>query len=104
MSKSLIKFILVLLFLIYSFLYISNLTGYSSTFVKHSNSVTQKNIKDFEERISNGEIIDLKSYLKDPKDEIPVVSKVVLGVSDELKRISRDILRGISKYFYDSLK
>lgn len=72
MKKKKNNFILQLLgvlFLIYIALFIANLSGYYESQIRDNTIVTEEGIKSFEEKIQNGESIDVTSFLNNERED-----------------------------------
>lgn len=66
---SIILKILSFLFTIYMALYIANMSGYYENKIRQDVFVTDEGIKEFENKVQNGEEIDISSFLnKDTPD------------------------------------
>lgn len=61
--------ILGLLFLIYIALFIANLSGYYESQIRENTIVTEEGIKAFEEKVQNGEEIDVTSFLNKERED-----------------------------------
>ena len=61
--------ILGLLFLIYIALFIANLSGYYESQIRENTIVTEEGIKAFEEKVQNGEEIDVTSFLSKERED-----------------------------------
>lgn len=61
--------LLSVLFLIYIALFIANLSGYYESKIRENTIVTEEGIKEFEEKIQNGEDIDVTSFLKNERED-----------------------------------
>jgi len=61
--------ILSVLFIIYIALFIANMSGYYEGKIRDQVLVTDEGIKEFEEKVKNGEEIDLDSFLNLEKED-----------------------------------
>jgi len=61
--------ILSVLFIIYIALFIANMSGYYEGKIRDQVLVTDEGIKEFEEKVQNGEEIDLDSFLNLEKED-----------------------------------
>lgn len=61
--------ILGVLFLIYIALFIANMSGYYESRVREQVTITDEGIKEFEEKVQNGEEIDITSFLKTERED-----------------------------------
>ena len=56
-------------FLIYIALFIANLSGYYESKIRENTIVTEEGIKSFEEKIQNGESVDVTSFLNKERED-----------------------------------
>ena len=61
--------ILGFLFIIYIALFIANMSGYYESKIRDQVIVTEEGIKEFEEKIQNGEEIDITSFLNNERED-----------------------------------
>lgn len=61
--------ILGCLFIVYIALFIANMSGYYESKIRDQVIVTDKGIKEFEEKVKNGEEIDITSFLKKDRED-----------------------------------
>ena len=61
--------ILGVLFLVYIALFIANMSGYYESRVREQVTITDEGIKEFEEKVQNGEEIDITSFLKTERED-----------------------------------
>ena len=61
--------ILVVLFVIYIALFIANMSGYYESKIRDRVIVTEKGIKEFEEKVKNGEEVDITSFLNNERED-----------------------------------
>ena len=61
--------ILGVFFLIYIALFIANLSGYYESQIRENTIVTEEGIKAFEEKVQNGEEIDVTSFLSKERED-----------------------------------
>lgn len=59
--------ILGVLFIVFIALYIANISGYYESKIRDSVVITEEGIKEFEEKVQNGEEIDITSFLNDER-------------------------------------
>lgn len=59
--------ILGVLFIIFIALYIANISGYYESKIRDSVVITEEGIKEFEEKVQNGEEIDITSFLNNER-------------------------------------
>jgi len=57
------------LFLVYIALFIANMSGYYESKIKDQVFVTEEGIKEFEEKVQNGEEIDINSFLNKESED-----------------------------------
>ena len=69
--------ILGVLFVVYIALFIANMSGYYESKIRDEVTITDEGIKEFEEKVQNGEEIDITSFLnKDRVDYSSNKSKI----------------------------
>ena len=68
-SNNIVLKILGVFFLIYIALFIANLSGYYESQIRENTIVTEEGIKAFEEKIQNGESVDVTSYLNKERED-----------------------------------
>lgn len=79
------------LFVVYIALFIANISGYYENKVRDNVTLTDHQIKKFEEHLVNGEEIDLNSFLKNEKDDYSSkISKVGDNITSNLEKILAD--------------
>ena len=61
--------LLGVLFLVYIALFIANLSGYYESQIRENTIVTEEGIKAFEEKVQNGEEIDVTSFLNKERED-----------------------------------
>ena len=61
--------ILGCLFIVYVALYIANMSGYYESKIRDRVIVTAEGIKEFEERVKNGEDVDITSFLNTERED-----------------------------------
>lgn len=66
--------ILGVLFVIYIALFIANMSGYYESKIRNDVTITDEGIKEFEEKVQNGEEIDITSFLN--KDRVDYSSNM----------------------------
>lgn len=59
--------ILGVLFIVFIALYIANISGYYEGKIRDSVVITEEGIKEFEEKVQNGEEIDITSFLNNER-------------------------------------
>lgn len=59
--------ILGVLFIVFIALYIANISGYYESKIRDSVVITEEGIKEFEEKVQNGEEIDITSFLNNER-------------------------------------
>lgn len=87
------KIILGLLFVAYISLYALNETGYYDGNIRNKVEFTKEQIEEFEKDVANGEVVDLKEYLKDQnKDYTNGASRIGYTIS---KNVDSFLNKGI---------
>ena len=66
-NSSIFLKILGLLFIIYIGLFIANVSGYYESKIRDKVVVTKEGIKEFEEKVQNGDAIDVTSFLNNER-------------------------------------
>ena len=90
------KITLIFLFIIYISLYALNATGYYDGNIRRKVEFTESQIKEFEEDIANGKVVDIESYLEDQnKDYTNNASKLGYTLSKNVD----DFLNKASKMY-----
>ncbi len=105
-SKKLIKFIIISIIFIFAVVLVAEETGYYESKIAKTKTLTEEQIKQFEEDIKNGKDIDVKDYLKESNiDYSNKLTKNVYKTSLELEKvfdkIIKVIFKGISKTVTD---
>lgn len=100
-KKSPVLIVLLIFFIIFCGFYIANKTGYYESTVHNKAILTEEGIKDFENKISNGEEIDLDTnWIEERVDYSSKLSRL----GDELTiKVEKTVASGMSK-IYDVLK
>ncbi len=93
--------ILLAFFIVFIALYIASFSGYYEGRIRNKVIVTENNIKDFEDKIANGEEINLDSYLEN--DNIDYSNKVS-KLGDNLTSSIEIFVTKSSKVITDILK
>ena len=93
--------ILAVLFIIYVALYIASASGYYERRIRNKVIITDNNIKDFEEKIKNGETISLDSYLTNDYDDY---SNSISKLGDNLTNGVAEVVLKSSEVVMDVLK
>ena len=61
--------ILSILFVIFMALFIANMSGYYESKIRDRVTITEEGIKEFEEKVQNGEEIDITSFLNTDRED-----------------------------------
>ena len=80
--------ILFALFIVYVSLYIASASGYYESRIRNKVTITDNNIKEFEEKIQNGEAINLDSYLENDIEDY----------SNKMSKLGDNLTLGIEKF------
>ena len=97
-KKNGIKFVLIIILLIYISAYYVASSGYYEYHLQEKTVLTNEKIKEFEEDIKNNQDIDVKNYLD--YEEIDYTNKLtnlVYNFSDKSNQITRKIIKSIFK-------
>lgn len=104
-KKSKLYYILLILFIIFSCVYIISESGYYEYTLQGKTIMTKEKILEFEKDIQDGESIDLKKYYRQEKNYSNGFTNSINDFSDGIKNISRKIMKRIFKvlnnYFSD---
>lgn len=85
-------------FIIFMALYIANQSGYYESKIKDNTIMTDKEIKDFELKVKNGEKIDLSSYMKNNRvDYSSKVSRLGDNITSKLEGFISESAKYVSK-------
>lgn len=88
-------------FLLFMALYIANLSGYYESKIRDRVVITEEGIKEFEEKVSNGEEINMSSFLElDKKDYSSKMSNFGENITSGIQKI----VEGSYDLFSDILK
>jgi len=68
-KNNIILKMLVVLFVIFMALFIANMSGYYESKIRDRVIVTEEGIKEFEEKVSKGEEIDITSFLNTDRED-----------------------------------
>ena len=68
-KKNIFLKLIGMLFVFYLIIYIVNLSGYYERLIRDRVSITDKGIKNFEEKVKNGEEIDITNFLNNEKKD-----------------------------------
>ena len=102
-KKNIFGKVLVVLFVIYFALYIASESGYYESKIRENVTITENGIKEFEEKVQNGEEIDINSFLKTERiDYASPLSNlgetVVIGIESVVTKgfkITKNILKSL---------
>ena len=86
--------ILFVFFIIYIALYIASSSGYYETRIRNKVTITDNNIKDFEEKIKNGEEINLDSYLTND----------IIDYSNSVSKMGDKLTNGVEIFVFKGSK
>lgn len=93
--------ILGLFFIVFIALYIANISGYYEGKIRHETSLTEEEIKSFEEKVQNGEAISLDAYIS---HDIVDYSNSVSKLGDHLTSGIEIVVTKGSKFVGDIIK
>ncbi len=107
MKKKISKvyYIIIILFIIFSCIYIVSESGYYEYTLQGKTIITREKILEFEDDILNNRDIDIKKYYEEDKSYSNKFTNSINHMSNNIKKISRKIMKGIfkrlSKYLID---
>ena len=93
--------LLSLFFVIFMGLYIANISGYYESKIRDKVIVTEEGIKEFEEKVSNGEEIDVKSFLNNERVDY---RSNMSNLGDNLTKGFENIIDECAKVFTNVMK
>lgn len=93
--------ILGCLFVLFIALFIANMSGYYESKIRDRVIVTEKGIKEFEEKIQNGEKVDITSFLNNEREDY---SSKMSNLGDNLTNGIENIVSGGVEIISDVLK
>lgn len=82
------------LFVIYIALFIANMSGYYESKIRDQVVVTDKGIKEFEEKVKNGEEIDITSFLKNDREDY----------SNNVSNLGEKVTSGVENIVVDGIE
>lgn len=87
---------ILITFIIFLGMFISSVSGYHDSAVSKRVALTDEKIKEFEEDVLNGEVVDIKDYIeKDNRDYSNGFTKAGEKVSDSLTMILTEGINSI---------
>ena len=95
--------ILICLFIVYIALFMANISGYYEGKIKDEVIVTEEGIKEFEEKVQNGEEIDITAFLKNDRVDYSssmsnlgdnLTSSIEVFITDGMKFVS-DVVKSL---------
>lgn len=76
------------LFIIFVALFIANISGYYESKIRDRVVITEDGIKEFEDKVQNGEEIDITSFLNtDREDYSSVMSNLAEGITSGIENV-----------------
>ncbi len=93
------KYVLMTLFITFIALYISQSTGYFEFQNNRKATLTENQIKKFEEDVKEGKNIDIDKYITPPKNYDNNLAKAGLKVSETAQNYIQKIIGGTFKLF-----
>lgn len=97
--NSLFKRFIIISFIIFTALYISQASGYYEYKNRKKVALTNEQIKQFEKDISKGKKIDIKKYTEiNNKDYQNIISKTGLSISSVSEKIIQKIIEKTFKF------
>ncbi len=98
-NGSLIIKVLVILFIIYTGLFIANVSGYYEGKIRERVIITEEGMKRFDEIVKNGEEVDINAFLKDEKvDYSNGLTRIGDDFTDKLEGIIYNMSKSIIKF------
>lgn len=98
MNKSLIKLIIIILFIVFISSYLISSTGYYEYTMQQRTIITNEKIKEFENDIKNNENIDLKDYLEEEQiDYSNKITTLVYNISDNSNKLAKKAIKILFK-------
>ena len=91
--------ILIILFMIYSVLFILNETGYYEKSVKNRTIITEQKRIEFEKNIEDGKVVSIVSYLPERQDYSNVLTKSANYLANRLGDIADNNIDGVWNFF-----
>ena len=86
--------ILICLFIVYIAFFIANISGYYEGKIKDEVIVTEEGIKEFEEKVQNGEEIDITAFLKNDR----------VDYSSGMSNLGDNLTSGLEVFITDGMK
>ncbi len=97
-KNKLVKYILIILFIIFIITYYISINGYYEYQLSKSTILTNDKIKEFENDIRNGLPVDAKTYLvNDNIDYSNQISNLIYGLSNTGTKITRKLIKRLFK-------
>ena len=97
-NNSLIKFILIIIILIFIASYYVSNSGYYEYHMQEKTILTNEKIKEFEQDIKDGNNIDIKTYLvTEEVDYSNKISNLVYEISDNGTKVARKVIKALFK-------
>lgn len=100
-DKHIVLKILGIFFLVYIALFIANLSGYYESKIRDNTIVTEEGIKEFEEKVQNGESIDVTSFLTNEREDY---SSKMSNLGDNLTGSVEEIVVNGLNFFVNIVK
>lgn len=94
-GKNIVRFIVIVLFLLFISLYISQATGYYKYEDYKKTTLTNKAIERFEKDLDNNEEIDLNNYIEKEKNYSNVYSSLGLKTSNIIEKSFNKVMNYI---------
>ena len=104
-KKHMLRYIIILLFILFATSYIVSETGYYEYELQSKMVMTRDKILEFEKDIDNNLDIDIKKYYQEEKDYSNKFTNSINNTSNSIKKYSRKIMKRVFKvlnnYFSD---
>ena len=92
-----LKYIFICLIILFITIYISYQNGYFAYSNYQKSILTKEKIKQFEEDVANGKVIDINNYLEEDKDYSNKLSRVSLSLSNTIGKYIKKTLTNVFK-------
>ena len=98
MKNKYLKFLIIIIFIIYISAYYVGTTGYYEYHMQEKTILTNKKIKEFENDIKDNKDIDIKTYLDNKNiDYTNKLSNIIYDMSSSGTQIARKVIKHIFK-------
>lgn len=98
-KKGILKFIIIIIFLFYTMLFIAQKTGYYENKIYKKTIMTQKQMLKFEEDVAKGLPVDIKDYLPEKVDYSNPFTKSANFIARFLSNLLTDEFKKVGNFF-----